>query len=193
MGDQDDGLESNFFKGSKFAKLIRSNNEILANSRYQSDTISPNKSLGRSTKVSDKVLNLRNFNTVTEGANFPDQQLPNTQYEIQPFLPFLNQKRRKAALSTTKRHEDYLDMFKTTDIKNNASFINEENTAPTAVSFRQDKKDRIRKIINDPLSSHQKFIDTSVSSYSKFFDDFSKLKSEKTIVPLHKKDAKSMH
>ena len=76
--------------------------------------------------------------------------------------------------------------------QNSASFINEENTAPTILSFRKGNKDKIRRIIKEPTNTQNKFMDTSVSNYSKFFDDFSKLKSTKTLAATHKKDARSM-
>lgn len=85
--ESEGALESKFLPDSKLVKVIRSNNEILSKSRYQSQTISPQKSIDTRRA---KKLNL-NFG-YTEPEEVSIKSIIEKGDHVQPFLPFLNQK-----------------------------------------------------------------------------------------------------
>jgi hypothetical protein len=130
----EDALDTKFLKGSKFAKIMRSNNEILSKSRYYQKTVSPQKISEGSIKpkVIRKNLHLKNFYKLDD-TDALIKEIANSQSEVQPFLPFLNQKRRREALSTTKRYDDCNAMFQTNE---KHGLTVGEKTDPTSVTVR---------------------------------------------------------
>lgn len=199
----EDALESNFLLGSRYAKIIRTNNEILSKSRYNQKTVSPRKNqhlhgpseIKFDPNLAKRNINIRNLKRVATDHIDPvaELNLINSREEIQPFLPFLNHKRRRDVMSNTKRYEDTQTMFKTADISNNGSYAIEERTDPTVASIQENKQYKIKRVYRDTVGLNQQYLNSSASDCSKFFDDFTKMKSERTFEGFPHKEGRTIN
>jgi len=167
-------------KGSEFVKIMKTNNDILVNSKYQI------KSSSLHSHAANPKLSRRNFQlrqkagfkldespkTRLEDTDDFIKEISNSSTEIQPFLPFLNQKKRRDALSTIKKHNIHKDMFKTADLNGHNDLTIEEKTNPTSDTVHEKVIFKPSRHRQDAVQTHNNFLDSSVSNCSKFFDEF---------------------
>ena len=209
----DEVLDSKFVMGSKFSNIIRSNNKVLSNSRYFKNTVSPIKNVSPSgnqklaslenslsSHIFEKNIPIRevNRNPRMHNSFIKDHSFTIKHEEPQSFLPFLN-KRRREALSNVRAHKHNENViYKTEDTRNhineyNTNFV-EDNTEATVVSHKDAATMSLHKRVNKTLFDQPNILmDTSISNWSKFYDDFSKMKSEKTLERFNSKDLRSLN
>ena len=137
-------------------------------------------------------------NTRLHNSFIKDHSFTLRQDENQSFLPFLNKRRREALSNVRAYKHDETEMYKTEDIRKTANDYNthliEENTEPTAVSHKDETTMSLHKRVNKTLFDQPNIMmETSISNCSKFYEDFNKIKSDKSLGRIKSKDLRSFN